>query len=200
MPMRDQSIKIDVLRKKVKEKTTKKRFKHIQGVVETAVNLARKYGADETSAEIAALLHDYAKNESKQSLYHFLQEHNVSLDPIMQHAYQLLHGTVAAVIAEKEFGITDKDILYAIESHTTGRPGMSKLEQIIYLADFIEPGRDYEGVHALRKLAEEDLEKAVFVALNNTMIYVLHTKKLLHPKTLECRNQMMMDNPSLYQL
>jgi len=198
--MTDQSKSIDRIRKEVKKKTTTVRYQHIQGVVQSAVWLAKKYGADENSAEIAALLHDYAKNDSRQTLNRFIQENNIQLDPVLQHAHQLVHGKVAAIMAEKEFGITDQEILLAIESHTTGRPGMGKLEQIIYLADFIEPGRDYAAVHHLRKLAEEDLEKAVFTALNNTMIYVLRTKKLLHPSTLECRNQMLMENPSLVEI
>ncbi|RQD70612.1 MAG: HD domain-containing protein [Tindallia sp. MSAO_Bac2] len=195
--MKDQKTLIDQIRQEVKNKTTQKRYQHIEGVVQSAIWLAERYGADVNSAEIAALLHDYAKNNSREYLMEYIEKHNLELDPILQHAHQLVHGKAAAKMAEEEFGVVDTDILRAIESHTTGRPGMSKLEQIIYLADFIEPGRDYAAVSNLRKLAEENLEKAVFTALNNTMIYVLRTKKLLHPSTLECRNQMLMENPSL---
>ncbi|SDY86672.1 bis(5'-nucleosyl)-tetraphosphatase (symmetrical) YqeK [Tindallia californiensis] len=188
---------IDVIRKKVKLKTTHKRYRHIEGVVTSAIWLANRYGADVYLAEIAALLHDYAKNYTKSELMHLADKFNLKLDPILTNAYQLLHGKIAAKMAQEEFGITNQDVLAAIEFHTTGRPDMSKLEQIIYLADFIEPGREYADVDTLRKLSEDSLERAVFTALNNTMIYVLKTNKLLHPNTLDCRNKMLINNPSL---
>ena len=195
--MTEHQQQINHIAEALKSQITPKRYQHIQGVVKSAVWLASKYGADPNAARIAALLHDYAKNYSKEELWELVEHYQLEVDPIMQHAYQLLHGKVAAAIAKDRFHITDQEILMAIESHTTGRPDMTKLEQIIYLADFIEPGRSYPAVHELRKIAEEDLERAVFKALNNTMIYVLRTKKLLHPSTLECRNKMLIRNPSL---
>lgn len=171
----------------------KSRYRHTQGVLQSALKLADRYGADKDKTAVAALFHDYAKDYSRETLFQLAALYNLEIDPIIQQAYQLLHGKVAAAIALHDFGIQDPEILMAIENHTTGRIHMTKLEKIIYLADFIEPGRDYKGVDELRKLAEEDLDKAVYQALNNTMIYVLRTGKLLHPKTLEARNQMLLE-------
>ncbi|SDK57464.1 bis(5'-nucleosyl)-tetraphosphatase (symmetrical) YqeK [Natronincola ferrireducens] len=169
-----------------------KRYLHTMGVVDASIILAQKYDGDIFHATVAALLHDYAKDFSRQQLMDYINTHNLSVDPIMLEAYQLLHGKVAASIAEKKFHIDNIDILNAIKHHTTGRKNMSKLEKIIYLADFIEKGRNYPGVEELRKIAEEDLDKAVLRALNNTIVYVLSIEKLLHPNTLHARNEMLL--------
>jgi predicted HD superfamily hydrolase involved in NAD metabolism len=171
----------------------KSRYRHTQGVLTAALNLAVRYGADQQKTAAAALFHDYAKDFSRDKLFQLVLHYQLEVDPIMSQAYQILHGKVAAAIACHEFGINDPEILQAIENHTTGRKNMGMIEKIIYLADFIEPGRNYPGVDQLRELAEEDLDRAVFKALNNTMIYVLRTGKLLHPNTLEARNQMLLE-------
>jgi predicted HD superfamily hydrolase involved in NAD metabolism len=158
-----------------------------------ALHLAERYGADQQKTAAAALFHDYAKDFSRDKLFQLVSHYQLKVDPVMAQAYQILHGKVAAAIACHEFGIKDPEILQAIENHTTGRKNMGMIEKIIYLADFIEPGRSYPGVDQLRELAEEDLDRAVFKALNNTMIYVLRTGKLLHPNTLEARNQMLLE-------
>lgn len=171
----------------------KSRYRHTQGVLAAALHLAERYGADQQKTAAAALLHDYAKDFSRDKLFQLVSHYHLEVDPIMAQAYQILHGKVAAAIACHEFGIDDPEILQAIENHTTGRKNMGMIEKIIYLADFIEPGRNYPGVDHLRELAEENLDRAVFKALNNTMIYVLRTGKLLHPNTLEARNQMLLE-------
>jgi predicted HD superfamily hydrolase involved in NAD metabolism len=175
----------------------KSRYRHTQGVLESATELAVRYGADQQKTAVAALLHDYAKDYSREELLLLAARYQLDIDDLMKHAFQLLHGIVAAAIARHEYQIDDPDILLAIENHTTGRRDMGIIEKIIYLSDFIEPGRHYPGVEELRALAKEDLDKAVFKALNNTMIYVLTTGKLLHPKTLEARNQMLLLDATL---
>ncbi|ABR48467.1 metal dependent phosphohydrolase [Alkaliphilus metalliredigens QYMF] len=175
----------------LKKVLTYERYIHTQGVVDAALYLARKYNEDSQEAEIAALMHDYAKGFSKIEALGFIQKHKVEIDEVLLEAHQLLHGKIAAHIARNEFQIDNENILNAIENHTTGRLNMSKLEKIIYLADFIEIGRTYAGVDDLRIVAEEDLDKAVLQALNNTMKYVLSIEKLLHPNTLLARNQLL---------
>lgn len=163
------------------------------GVADAAVYLAKKYDADEEAAYIAALLHDYVKDFSKEQTKAYMSQNNLVIDEIMSNVHQLLHGRIAAHIAKEQFNISNKDILNAIEYHTTGRKKMSKLEKIIYLADFIEPGRNYAGVEELRIAAEQDLDKAVLLALNNTIKYVISMGKLLHTNTIEARNTLLLE-------
>ncbi len=188
----DQSL-IDSIDAALQVQMKKSRYRHTQGVLNVALHLAVKYGANPHHTAVAALFHDYAKDFSRERLFQLIFRYQLETDPIMDQAHQLLHGKVAAAIALHEYGIQEPEVLLAIENHTTGRVHMGLLEKIIYLSDFIEPGRDYPGVESLRKLAEENLNQAVYQALTNTMIYVLRTGKLLHPKTLEARNQMMME-------
>lgn len=176
-----------VLAKKMKAN----RFRHTLGVRTAGLQLASKYGADLQKTAMAALFHDYAKGFDKNELLQRVTQYHLQPDSLMIQAHQLLHGSVAAAIALNEFGIDDDEVLRAIEFHTTGRKNMGTIEKIVYLADFIEEGRDYEGVAFLRSLANQELDLAVYQALNNTMIYVLQTGKLLHPNTLEARNDML---------
>ncbi len=188
-----EKYKIDRIQNSLKENVSEHRYIHTLGVMKAAVNLAKKYNEDEKSAYIAALLHDYAKNFSQKQLNEYMTNNNLYADEIMINAYQLLHGKVAAHIAKTEFNIQNDDILNAIEYHTTGREKMSKLEKIIYLADFIEENRTYHGVEELRKVAYEDLNKAVLQALNNTIKYVLSLEGLLHLNTIEARNSLLIE-------
>ncbi|SMP49566.1 bis(5'-nucleosyl)-tetraphosphatase (symmetrical) YqeK [Anoxynatronum buryatiense] len=167
------------------------RFQHTMGVRTAALRLADQYGADRDKTAMAALFHDYAKGFSKKELLQTVQRYHLQPDSLMIQAHQILHGSVAAAIALNEFGIDDDEILKAIEFHTTGRKNMGIIEKIIYLADFIEEGRDYSGVVFLRELAYRELDLAVYQALTNTMIYVLETGKLLHPNTVEARNHIL---------
>ncbi|AOY76870.1 bis(5'-nucleosyl)-tetraphosphatase (symmetrical) YqeK [Clostridium formicaceticum] len=182
---------IEEIKKALKDTINHRRYIHTMGVVKASIDLAEKYGEDSLHATIAALLHDYAKDYTRDQLLDYVAKHHLTIDPIMFEAHELLHGKVAASIAQNKFHIDHQNILKAIENHTTGGENMSKLEKIIYLADFIEEGRNYPGVDQLRKTAKEDLDKAVLQALNNTIIYVLSIEKLLHPNTLFARNEML---------
>lgn len=175
----------------LKKKTTPKRYNHTIGVVDAAVYLAQKYGESTYDAKIAALLHDFAKDFTREQLMDYIRKNDLKVDEIMLRTHELLHGKVASHIAENDFGIKNKNILNAIENHTTGRKNMSKLEKIIYLADFIELGRNYPGVDTLRQIAEEDLDKAILKAFNNTIVYVISLDELLHPNTLYARNEIL---------
>lgn len=194
--MRGDVLESDLIKKIhhiLKQNMSPHRYKHTLGVVDAAVYLASKYDADEGAAYIAALLHDYAKDFSKEQMEEYIRHNGLSVDEIMSNVHQLLHGKIAAHIAKERFNIDNKDILNAIEYHTTGRKKMSKLEKIIYLADFIEPGRNYVGVEELRAVAEQNLNKAVLLALNNTIKYVISMEKLLHTNTIEARNTLLLE-------
>lgn len=184
---------IERIHNELKKRVSPRRYEHILGVIDAAVYLANKYGEDEEAAYIAALFHDYAKDFSREQLNEYVHKNNIEIDEIMKSAYQLLHGKIAAHVAKVEFNIHDENILNAIEYHTTGRKGMSRLEKIVYLADFIELGRNYEGVEELRITAEENLDKAVLQAFNNTIKYVLAIEGLLHTNTVEARNSLLLE-------
>lgn len=176
---------IDILSKMV----TKKRLIHSLGVVESAKKLSKIYGEDINKAEIAALLHDCAKCLSKEEVLHYVEIYGILLDEVEKEEFELAHGAVGACLAQNIFNIKDEDILSAIMYHTTGKVNMSKLDKIIYLADFIEPNRNYQGVTELRNTAyTDDLDKALLMSFDNTIKYVISINKLLHPRTVEARN------------
>ena len=155
----------------IEEHLKPSRLDHTLQVTRLAREMAAKYDADVNKAEIAALLHDMAKYEERPG---------VNMD--------FAHGGIGAEMSEELFGIEDQDILNAIRYHTTGRAGMSTLEKIIFLADAIEPGRNYPGVDEIRKVAETDLDGACILSLQRTIEHVRDEKGwYLHPATIEAK-------------
>ncbi|HEY5537255.1 MAG TPA: bis(5'-nucleosyl)-tetraphosphatase (symmetrical) YqeK [Acetobacterium sp.] len=180
--------KIDL---KLKKALTKNRYEHTLNVVKVAESLALRYHANVDKASLAALLHDCAKNFSDAQLIEYAEAHELKIDPVTRLEPQLLHGPVGVLVAKNTYGVTDKQVLNAIQNHTTGRKNMSKLEKIIYLADFIESGRTYPGVDELRIAAFEDLDKAVILALTNTIRHVSLMNGLIHKRTIDARNDLI---------
>ncbi len=161
---------IDSINRRLHTTLTPKRFKHTQGVAEEAAKMAKRYGADEKKAYIAGLLHDCAKCIPTSEKLPLCKKYGVKLDDVLIKNPDLTHSFLGAKIAEKDYGIKDKDILNAIAYHTTGRADMSLLEKIIYIADYIEPNRKYfDGLDKARKLAYEDIDKTMVAILNNTI-------------------------------
>ncbi len=187
---------IKELKSTLKARLQGKRYEHSVKVMETAVALARLYGADKQSAAVAGLLHDYAKNLSPEELRQAAVSMNLELDDVISRHMMLAHGPVGAALVQRDLGITDSSILNAIRFHTYGRTGMDKLEKIIYLADFIEPGRKFKGAEELRKVAQENLDKAVLMALESSIAYLLGSDRLMHPNTLYARNELIIEQNS----
>ena len=151
-----------------------KRLLHTLGVRQTAVVLAGLYGARMQAAGVAAMLHDIAKPLSLPEMQKKAQEYDLRLPKDIYADENLLHGPLAAAIAEHELSVTDAEILSAIACHTTGKPDMTVLEQVIYLADAIEPTRrDYPGLAQIRALAQTNLSAAVLLSMRRTREYVL---------------------------
>ena len=149
------------------------RMRHTQGVRYTAAALAMAHGVDLWKAELAGLLHDCAKSESEASMLAICRAKGVALRPIEEKSPDLLHAKVGAIFAKTIFGVDDEDILQAIEDHTTGRAGMSKLSQIVYLADFIEPGRTMcSRLPEIRQMAFEDLDRCCYTVLKEIANYL----------------------------
>lgn len=179
----------DYLRKKLKES----RYVHTLGVVQSACSLAKINGVDEEKTKIAALIHDAAKNMKIDEQYKILKENNIDMDIISENSPQILHGWVAAILAKELMGVTDEEIINAVKYHTTARKSMSKLEKIIYIADYIEPNRDYPGVEELRKITFSDLDKGVLMGIDNTITFVIKQGQLVHPLTIDARNYLILE-------
>lgn len=179
------------LKKEMKQRLTSYRYTHTLGVVDTAEQLAKTYGVDIDKARTAALLHDCAKTMGTEELLSKARENDVKIDEVSYHQKELLHGPVGRIIARDKLGIEDSEILDAIEFHTTGRVGMTKLEKIIYIADYIEPSRNYPGVEELRNLAFQDLDKALLQSLNNTIQFVIKKNGFIHLNSIKARNDLL---------
>lgn len=179
------------MKEKIREQLTPYRYEHTLGVVEAAIELAHKYQVEEEDAKIAALLHDCAKDKDKETLLKIAKENNLELDQVVKMQPSLLHGPIGSIIVQKNFGIKNRNILSAIRYHTTGRAHMTTLEKIIYLADYIEKGRDFPGVEKLRQAAQKDLNYALLLSFDHTIRYILEKENLLHLNTIKARNDIL---------
>ena len=167
------------IKKYLKKHLTKERYHHTVGVAYTAMSMAMKYNPQPDNnefmikAEIAGLLHDCAKCMDNDKKIRICNKNQISYSKIEAENPYLLHGKVGAYIARKEFDILYEDILNAITWHTTGRPDMSLLEKIIFVADYIEPSRrPIPELNLIRQLAFTDIDQAVIKILENTLKYL----------------------------
>ncbi|MGI6424908.1 MAG: bis(5'-nucleosyl)-tetraphosphatase (symmetrical) YqeK [Tepidanaerobacteraceae bacterium] len=182
----------------LKENLNKERFLHSQGVMNTAIKLADIYGVDESKSAIAGLLHDCARGMDTENQLKMAVSFGILLDDIEKREKVLIHGPLGAVIAKKDYGINDEEILKAIRIHTTGDTNMSLFDKIIFISDFIEPLRSFPGVDEIREKAFEskDLDGAIIGAFDSTIRYVLSRGSLLHPRTILSRNFILMQRES----
>lgn len=186
------------LLERVEAQLSKERYFHSIAAMETAGELARIHGADIQKARIAALLHDCAREFSKEKMLMLSKKYNLDLDEVSLWEKVLIHGPLGAKIAYYEYKVHDNEILDAIECHTTAKKNMTKLDKIMYISDYIEPNRDFDGVEELRRLVLENLDSAVLFALNCTISELINAGRLIHPRTLEARNFMLTANYTNY--
>lgn len=187
---------IEELTNLLKENLPQERLLHSLGVMKTAKTLAGIYGADEYKAQVAGLLHDCARGMSFEHQLIMSKNFGILLDDIQKREKALIHGPLGATLAREIYKITDEEIIHAIRIHTTGDIGMSCLDKIIFVSDFIEPGRCFPGVENLREKAFSDLDDAVLAAFNSTIGYIIDKGSLLHPKTVRGRNFLLMQRES----
>lgn len=162
------------LRKAMEKELNAKRYEHTLCVAYTAASLAMVHDEDPNKALIAGMLHDCAKCLSNKKLISICEKNNFSISETeLQNPAALLHAKVGSFLAKEKYGIEDEDILNAIRYHTTGRPGMSKLEKILYIADYIEPYRKHaSNLLQIRRMAFQDLDGALFKILEDTLSYL----------------------------
>jgi len=170
-------------------KLSKKRFIHTLGVVNSAMYLAKKYGANIEDAHLAALLHDCAKEIPLLEMRDLVAD--LPCDQDMLHSGALLHGLAGMVLANTQYGVTNPDILEAIRVHTTGRENMSKLDKIIFLADYIEPNRKFPGVNDIRLAAEQSLDAGVLCGFDMTIRHLIDSGDSIYPLTILSRNDLL---------
>ena len=175
----------------IKNILPEKRFQHVLRVRDTALDLAGKYGEDKDKTETAALLHDIAKYFEKDTLFEIIHNYPGITDDLLNYSEILWHGPAGAVYVKENYGVVDQDIFNAITYHTTGRRGMSRLEKIIFLADYIEPGRDFPGVDETRTMAGVRLDLGVAKALSNMVKFLVSRSNQVYPDTINAYNELI---------
>lgn len=170
------------------------RFIHSLNVAKSAVELARRYGADENKAYTAGLLHDIMKDKKPDELLDYIENKNgVKLSEVERSNHKLFHAIAGALYVEKELGVTDSEIIDAIRYHTTGRKNMSLLEKVIYIADFISDDRSYDGVERMREKAKISLETAMEEGLQFSIIELSEKLLPIHPDSIDAYNGIVMN-------
>lgn len=167
------NVDLRKLTKAMEKSLDNKRFEHTMGVEYTAAALAMRYGASVEKALLAGLLHDCAKCLSDEKRLAVCEKHNISINDIERRNPSLLHAKVGSFLAMDEYHVEDFEVINAILNHTTGRPGMSLLEKIVFIADYIEPNRkNAPNLDEIRRLAFTDLDKALVYILKDTLDYL----------------------------
>lgn len=180
---------IEDIQDKLRKKFKGNRYMHTLGVQYTSVCLAMKYGEDLKKAELAGLLHDCAKQLPEKKMIELCENHHEIISDMEYSQPFLLHGKAGACLAQDKFDIHDEDILNAIRFHTTGRPAMTLLEKIVFVADYIEPGRkEAKNLEFLRKMAFEDLDLATLKILEQTLEYLEQTGASVDQRTVVTRD------------
>ncbi len=168
-----------------RSRLSEKRYGHTMRVADTAGDLARVHSLDEGRTRLAALLHDAARESRPEEFLELADEWRLPVGEPERQSPKLLHGPVAAELARRQLGVDDEEVLEAIRAHTTGRPGMGPLALALYVADKIEPARDYPSVERLRTLARQDLHAAATEALRRAIAHNEERGKDVHPASLE---------------
>ncbi len=188
---------IEEIKNYLNKNLTSSRYNHVIGVVATAKSLAKQYNCDVNKAEIAALCHDAAKNIDNNELLEIIKKNNINLSIDEVNTKNIWHAIVGPIVAKDVFGIIDEDILNAIRWHTTGRENMSKLEKVVYLADVIEPSRNFDGIDTIREYASKDLDAAMIKALTHTTLYLLQRGAAIDINTVKARNYFLYNSRAI---
>lgn len=182
-------LKLQKLQKKVKTELDNERYEHTLGVMYTSASLAMCHGADIEDALTAGLLHDCAKCISAEKKIEKCQKYQLDISDIEYANPSLLHAKLGAFLAATKYDVKSNDVIQAISSHTTGRPGMSLLEKIIYIADYIEPGRtELPNMAEVRKLAFHDIDECLYRILKDSLVYLSVKKMPIDPMTQKTYN------------
>lgn len=165
------------------------RIQHILGVETMAIALAEHYSLDRERAAQAGLMHDLAKYFKPKQLLQMAEAEGLPLDPVVEANPHLLHAEVGAIVARDEFGMQDVEVLEAIANHTLGRPNMTSLSCVVFLADSLEVGRgNAPDLQRLRQMCYENLNQALWMTCDYSLRYIMAKRQLIHPRTIMTRN------------
>ena len=179
-------IKLEQIKTKVKQVLKPSRYEHTLGVMYTAGALAMRYHEDMYNALFAGLLHDCAQGFPESACFSLCNSLRIPMSDVECKNPGLLHAKLGACLAEREYGITDAYITDAICFHTTGRPNMTLLDKIIYVADYIEPNRcEAPNLDEIRRLAFEDIDECLYAILGATVAYLKQKNAVIDPMTEE---------------
>lgn len=177
----------DQLLVKMQQLLPEKRLKHCLGVEQTAIELAERFGVDREKAGLAGLLHDYAKKLSDEEFLALIDKYDLA-PKLKDWGNNVWHGLVGVYKIREDLGLSDPEILRSIEIHTVGSAQMSDLDKVVYVADYIEPNRDFPGVEEAREIACISLNRAVAYETAHTVGYLAHQGLPIFPQTLETYN------------
>ena len=182
-------MKIENAKELVKVKLPEKRYKHSLRVAETAVKLAEIYDGDKDKAELAGVLHDYCKYDDLSTMYQVVRQYELETD-LLSYGGEILHGPVCSAIMENDFDVKDEEVLLAIKYHTTGRQQMTKTEKLVFIADYIEPGRKTPGVEEIRDMAynQGSLDKTIYEISKRTVLFLIQKDITVYGATIACLN------------
>ncbi|WNF17057.1 bis(5'-nucleosyl)-tetraphosphatase (symmetrical) YqeK [Staphylococcus warneri] len=182
-------MKIENAKELVKAKLPEKRYKHSLRVSETAVKLAEIYDGDKDKAELAGVLHDYCKYNDLSTMYQVVRQYELESD-LLSYGGEILHGPVCSAIMENDFDVKDEEVLLAIKYHTTGRQQMTKTEKLVFIADYIEPGRKTPGVEEIRDMAynQGSLDKTIYEISKRTVLFLIQKDITVYGATIACLN------------
>ncbi len=166
------------------------RYEHTLGCERADRKLAERFGGDPEKAGVAALLHDITKHLSPQEQLNLCEKYGIIPCTVEKSEPKMLHGKTAAAIAREEYGMPE-DICDAIACHTTGKHGMTLLDKILYLADYIEDTRDFPGVEKARELARTSIDRALLYCYDQTLTELVERGKLIHSDTVAAYNDMI---------
>ncbi len=176
--------KIVNIQNELKKELDEARYEHTLGVMYTAASMAMRYGCDIMDALTAGILHDCAKCVLNDEKLRLCEKYHIEISEAEKQNPGLLHAKLGAYLAYEKYRVTNTDIINAISSHTTGRPNMSLLEKIIYIADYIEPGRkELPNMADVRKLAYQDIDECLYKILKDSLVYLKSRDIAIDPMT-----------------
>ncbi len=182
-------MEIKDIQDRLKKVLNEHRYNHSIGVMNEALRMAEVFGEDTEKARIAGLLHDCGKYLGAHEAVVLAGAYGIELDNDTLNCPPVIHAPVGAIIANREYQVTDLDILEAIKKHTVAGVGMSKLSKIIYVADMTEESRDFVGVDEIRKASETNLDKAYSLAIKSSLMHNINKNGYIHPATIYAWNE-----------
>lgn len=185
-------MEFEKIKNDIQQILTPYRYEHSLGVAKRAQELAIQFNQDVEKAKLVGIAHDIAKEMTKEESYKYAKEHNIIFDEIELHEQSLLHSKIGASICKEKYNFT-KEMVQAIEYHTTGNINMSIFDKIIFLADKTEEGRTKINIEEANQAINKSLNEGMLYLLRFSIQYTLNKGGLIHPESINLMNKLIMD-------